>query len=62
MAWRGSPAPAARLAPLIAPSDSFEARFTPPRSGTFIYHSHVDEQRHHRAGLAGAIVVRDGAA
>jgi len=48
-----------RLAPLIAPSDSFEARFTPPRSGTFIYHSHVDEQRHHRAGLAGALIVRD---
>jgi FtsP/CotA-like multicopper oxidase with cupredoxin domain len=50
-----------RLAPLIAPRDSFEARFTPPRSGTFIYHSHVDEQRHHRAGLAGAIIVRDSA-
>jgi FtsP/CotA-like multicopper oxidase with cupredoxin domain len=51
---------AARLAPMIAPADSFEARMTPPRSGTFIYHSHVDEPRHHRAGLAGAIVVRDG--
>jgi manganese oxidase len=55
--FAGSPQ---RLAPMIAPSDSFEARFTPPRSGTFMYHSHVDEQRHHRAGLAGAIVVRDG--
>jgi FtsP/CotA-like multicopper oxidase with cupredoxin domain len=50
---------ARRLAPLIAPSDSFEARMTPPRSGTFIYHSHVNEERHHRAGLAGALVVRD---
>ena len=50
-----------RLAPLIAASDSFEARFTPPRSGTFIYHSHVDEPRHHRAGLAGALIVRDSA-
>ena len=49
-----------RLAPLIAPSDSFEARLTPPRSGTFMYHSHVDEPRHHRAGLAGALIVRDG--
>jgi FtsP/CotA-like multicopper oxidase with cupredoxin domain len=48
-----------RLAPLIAPRDSFDVRFTPPRSGTFIYHSHVDEQRHHRAGLAGALIVRD---
>src|SRR5687767_13613583 len=51
---------AARLAPIIVPTDSFEARMTPPRSGTFIYHSHVDEPRHHRAGLGGAIVVRDG--
>jgi FtsP/CotA-like multicopper oxidase with cupredoxin domain len=50
-----------RLAPLIAASDSFEARFTPPRSGTFIYHSHVEEPRHHRAGLAGALIVRDNA-
>ena len=50
-----------RVAPLIAARDSFEARFTPPRSGTFMYHSHVDEPRHHRAGLAGAIIVRDSA-
>ena len=45
----------ARLSPMIAPGDSFEARFTPPRSGTFIYHSHVDEPRQHRAGLIGAL-------
>jgi hypothetical protein len=51
----------ARPAPLIAPADSFEAHLRPPRSGTFIYHSHVDEPRHHRAGLAGALIVRDGA-
>jgi FtsP/CotA-like multicopper oxidase with cupredoxin domain len=51
-----------RLAPIIAPRDSFEARFTPPRVGTFIYHSHVDEPRQHRAGLVGALVVRDGEA
>jgi FtsP/CotA-like multicopper oxidase with cupredoxin domain len=49
-----------RLAPLITPGDSFVARFTPPRSGTFIYHSHVDEPRQHRAGLGGALIVRDG--
>jgi manganese oxidase len=50
---------AQRLAPTIAPADSFVARFTPPRAGTFIYHSHVSEPRHHRAGLAGALIVRD---
>ena len=42
-----------QVAPLIAPSDSFEVRFTPPRLGTFIYHSHVNEKRQHRAGLVG---------
>ncbi|HET8622185.1 MAG TPA: multicopper oxidase domain-containing protein [Gemmatimonadales bacterium] len=50
-----------RLAPIIVTGDSFVARFTPPRSGTFIYHSHVDEPRQHRAGLVGALVVRDSA-
>ena len=48
-----------RLAPVIAPADSFEVRFTPPRAGTFIYHSHVDEPRQHRGGLVGALIVRE---
>jgi manganese oxidase len=46
-----------KLSPMIAPGGSFEARFTPPRAGTFIYHSHVDESRQQAAGLTGAIVV-----
>jgi FtsP/CotA-like multicopper oxidase with cupredoxin domain len=46
-----------RVSPLIAPADSFEARFTPPRAGTFIYHTHVDEERQQPAGLAGPIIV-----
>jgi FtsP/CotA-like multicopper oxidase with cupredoxin domain len=48
-----------RLAPAIAPRDSFEARFTPPRSGTFIYHPHADEVRQQQAGMSGALVVVD---
>jgi FtsP/CotA-like multicopper oxidase with cupredoxin domain len=48
-----------RLTPEIAPGDSFEARFTPPRSGTFMYHAHVDEPREEQAGLEGALLVRD---
>jgi FtsP/CotA-like multicopper oxidase with cupredoxin domain len=46
-----------RLAPVIAPRDSFEARFTPPRAGTFMYHTHIDESRQERAGLAGLLLV-----
>ena len=47
------------LTPEIAPGDSFVARFTPPRSGTFMYHAHVDELREELAGLAGVLIVRD---
>jgi len=46
-----------RLAPVVAPNDSFEVRFTPPRAGTFIYHSHVDEGHQEPAGLVGPIIV-----
>jgi FtsP/CotA-like multicopper oxidase with cupredoxin domain len=48
-----------RLSPIVAPTDSFDVRFTPPRSGTFIYHSHVDEPHQLPAGLAGALIVID---
>ena len=48
-----------RIAPAVKPGESFEARFTPPRSGTFIYHTHVDEVRQQRAGLSGALLVVD---
>ena len=49
----------ARLSPVIVPGDSFVARFAPPRAGTFMYHSHMDEPRTHQAGLVGALIVRD---
>jgi len=48
-----------RIAPVIAPRDSFVARFTPPRSGTFIYHPHADEVRQQTAGMSGALLVVD---
>ena len=52
--FSGSPG---RIAPAIAPNDSFVARFTPPRAGTFMYHPHADEVRQQQAGLSGAIIV-----
>jgi FtsP/CotA-like multicopper oxidase with cupredoxin domain len=42
---------------VIAPGDSFVARFTPPRAGTFIYHTHFDEERQVLAGLVGPLIV-----
>jgi manganese oxidase len=51
-----------RIAKAIAPGDSFVARFTPPRSGTFMYHPHADETRQQQAGLTGVLLVVDSVA
>ena len=48
-----------RITPAIAPRDSFVAEFTPPRSGTFPYHSHLHELRQIGSGMYGAIIVTD---
>jgi FtsP/CotA-like multicopper oxidase with cupredoxin domain len=48
-----------RIAPPIPSGGTFDARFTPPRSGTFIYHTHIDEVRQQQAGLSGALLVVD---
>jgi FtsP/CotA-like multicopper oxidase with cupredoxin domain len=46
-----------RTAPLIQPHDSFTVQLTPPRAGTFIYHSHYDDIRQQGGGLYGAFIV-----
>lgn len=48
-----------RIMPPIAPNDSFVAAFTPPRSGTFPYHSHLNERHQISSGMYGAIIVTD---
>ncbi len=45
--------------PAIAPGDSLTVHFTPPRAGTFMYHSHFNEFQQIPSGLYGAIVVTD---
>ncbi len=47
------------LTPAIAPGDSFVAHFAPSRSGTFMYHAHIDDVPEQAAGLEGALIVRD---
>ena len=54
--WSGMPG---RIAPAIQPNDSFIAEFTPPRAGTFMYHSHVNELWQTNSGMYGAIIVTD---
>jgi len=52
--WSGAEG---RTAPPVEPRDSFVVRFTPPRAGTFIYHSHFDEERQLASGLYGPLIV-----
>ena len=48
-----------RLSPLIEPESSFVVRFTPPRTGTFMYHTHLHDERQLPLGLYGPMVVVD---
>jgi FtsP/CotA-like multicopper oxidase with cupredoxin domain len=52
--WSGA---GSRNAPLIAPGDSFVVAFTPPRAGTFMYHTHMEEERQMNMGLFGPMIV-----
>ena len=52
--WSGTPG---RIMPPIAPADSFLAEFVPPRAGTFLYHSHSNEDAQISSGLYGALIV-----
>jgi FtsP/CotA-like multicopper oxidase with cupredoxin domain len=52
--WSGN---AQSLAPPVGARDSFAVRFTPPRAGTFIYHSHFDEERQLSSGMYGPLIV-----
>jgi FtsP/CotA-like multicopper oxidase with cupredoxin domain len=43
--------------PPIAPGGSFVARMTPPRAGTFIYHTHWHDDRQIQNGVYGPLIV-----
>ena len=46
-----------QVTPAIQPGESFIARFTPPRAGTFIYHTHLNDYRQLSTGLYGPLVI-----
>lgn len=54
--WSGM---GSRIAPLIAPRDSFTAHLTLPRAGTFMYHTHLNDLEQLTSGLYGGLVVLD---
>jgi FtsP/CotA-like multicopper oxidase with cupredoxin domain len=43
--------------PPIAPGGTFTAKFTPPRAGTFIYHTHWHDEAQLSGGMYGALIV-----
>ena len=50
---------AGALEPPIMPGDSFEVRVTPPRAGSFMYHTHINDIRQQSHGLYGPLIVVD---
>jgi manganese oxidase len=52
--WTGS---GQQTTPPVAPGTSFIARMTPPRAGTFIYHTHWHDDVQLRNGLYGPLIV-----
>jgi FtsP/CotA-like multicopper oxidase with cupredoxin domain len=42
---------------MIQPGKSFDVHFTPPRAGTFIYHTHMNDLSQLGSGLYGPIIV-----
>ncbi|HEY6853388.1 MAG TPA: multicopper oxidase domain-containing protein, partial [Gemmatimonadales bacterium] len=48
---------AAHVMRSIAPGDSFVVRFTPPRAGTFMYHTHIHDPLQLQSGMYGPILV-----
>jgi FtsP/CotA-like multicopper oxidase with cupredoxin domain len=46
-----------RVTPMIAPGKSFDAFFAPPRAGTFMYHTHMNDLFQLSSGLYGALIV-----
>jgi uncharacterized 2Fe-2S/4Fe-4S cluster protein (DUF4445 family) len=53
---------AGAMEPPIMPGDSFEVRVTPPRAGSFMYHTHINDIRQQSHGLYGPLIVLDSAA
>lgn len=53
---------AGAMEPPIVPGDSFEVRVTPPRAGSFMYHTHINDIRQQSHGLYGPLIVIDSGA
>jgi len=52
--WGGEPG---KTTPVVDPGQLFVAKMTPPRAGTFIYHTHWHKDLQLTGGLYGALIV-----
>jgi FtsP/CotA-like multicopper oxidase with cupredoxin domain len=52
--WSGQ---GTEILPSVRPGDSITVRFTPPRAGTFMYHSHFNEEQQISSGLYAPLLV-----
>jgi FtsP/CotA-like multicopper oxidase with cupredoxin domain len=50
--WSGA---AGARAPMVEPGGTFAVRFTPPRAGTFIYHTHLHDHRQLSSGSTALV-------
>ncbi len=54
--WSGQ---SGQIMPPVEPGKTFDVKFTPPRAGTFIYHTHGHDSKQLVSGMYGALVVVD---
>ena len=54
--WSGQ---SGQIMPPVEPNKSFDVNFTPPRAGTFIYHTHGHDSRQLVSGMYGALIVTE---
>ena len=52
--WGGD---GSKVTPMIMPGKSFDAVFAPPRAGTFMYHTHMNDMSQLSSGLYGPLIV-----
>ena len=48
-----------QITPAITPGATYQVQFTPPRAGTFIYHTHAHDRNQLSSGLYGALIVTE---
>lgn len=52
--WSGQ---SGQVMPPVQPGQTFDVKFTPPRAGTFIYHTHGHDSRQLVSGMYGPLIV-----